>query len=145
MREMDDGTGDPLLELPSANYAGVFGTGEPDDIRPTPPGDGSFMDSHAVRFGEFTNGLSNTIVVGERSAAKMPISWLGFDADGEDAECVLVGTAKVGPNCTVCDECEFSSRHPGIGQFLLGDGHVQGLTDSIDSQVYQRMARRYGF
>lgn len=142
MRETADEALLPLVDLPTANYVGVYGTGEPDDVRPTPPGNGAFMCARPVRFHEFVNGLSNTFLVGERSVAMLASSWLGFDGAGEDAECRLAGTAWAGPNCQECDECEFSSRHRGISQFLWGDGRVQGVSEGIDSAVYQQMARR---
>ena len=144
LQDPDFGDATPLVDLPAANYVGVYGTWEPDEIHPTPPGDGTFMDSRSVGFHEFVNGLSNTFLVGERTASKLSVTWLGFDAAGEDAECRVVGNAATSPNCEVCDECEFSSRHPGLSQFLWGDGRVEAVNDFIDQSVFRRMARRQG-
>lgn len=133
----------PNVPFPTANYFGVYGTAEPDDIRPTPPGDGSFINARPVRFAEFTRGLSCTFVVGERSVAMLPGSWLGFDNRDEDAQCRVVGEAYTGPNCRPCDECEFGSRHGLVSEYLWGDGHVQSLSASIDQTVYRQMSRRH--
>jgi prepilin-type processing-associated H-X9-DG protein len=133
----------PAVPFPTSNYIGVYGTAEPDDIRPTPPGDGSFINVRPVRFSEFTRGLSCTFVIGERSVAMLPGSWIGFDDRDEDAQCRVVGEAFAGPNCQKCDECEFSSRHGGVSEFLWGDGHVQSLSASIDQTLYQQMSRRH--
>ncbi len=133
---------EPLLSLPSGNYVGVYGTSEADDDHPAPPGDGTFIDSRPVTWAELHRGLSNVLIVGERSTAQFSSSWLGFDRRDEDAECRVVGSALVHPNCATCDECEFSSRHSGVSSFLLGDGHVRSIAASIDQAVYQQLARR---
>ncbi len=138
----DSGSRTPYLTLPSANYVGVYGTSEPDEVHPTPPGDGTFINSRPVRFAELTRGLSNVYVVGERSVSMFSSSWIGFDHRDEDAECRVAGNAFDGPNCRRCDECEFGSRHSGISGFLFGDGHVRGVSNSIDVSVYRQMARR---
>jgi prepilin-type processing-associated H-X9-DG protein len=132
----------PLMELPTANYVGVFGTIEPDDQIPPPLGDGTFLCARPVTFAELERGLTNTIIVGERTMAKVPSTWLGIDFAAEDAACRLVGNALTSPNCHSCDECEFDSRHPGGVNFLWADGHVRFISQSIDSVEYQRIARR---
>ncbi len=134
-----------LMRLPTANYVGVFGNSEPDDGPPVPVGEGAFIESRPVKLAEFRRGLSNTVVVGERTMAQLPSTWLGFDLRGEDAPCRVVGNAATSPNCSECDECEFSSRHPGGVGFLYGDGHVELIADDVDAQVYRARARRLEF
>ncbi|WP_437201541.1 DUF1559 family PulG-like putative transporter [Planctomicrobium sp. SH664] len=137
------GADTPFLTLASANYLGVYGNTEPDEVHPVPAGEGTFINQRPIRFSEISRGLSETLFLGERSASMFSVSWLGFDSRDEDAECRVVGNASEGPNCTRCDECEFSSRHPGVSQFLFGDGHVKGLSDSIDQTIYRQLARRH--
>ncbi|MCA9015695.1 MAG: DUF1559 domain-containing protein [Planctomycetaceae bacterium] len=132
----------PLIELPTASYVGVYGTVEADDGIPAPPGDGTFLESIPVRFAQLERGLSNTIIVGERTMALVPSTWLGVDYAGEDAACRIVGSAMTSPNCKLCDECEFSSRHPGGSLFLWADGRVRLLSESLDTATYQQLARR---
>jgi prepilin-type processing-associated H-X9-DG protein len=134
-----------LLELPTANYVGVFGTTEADDGIPAPLGEGTFLENRSVRFAELQRGLSNTIIVGERTMARVPSTWLGIHVQGEDAACRLVGSAASSPNCELCDECEFDSRHPGGANFLRGDGGVSLLSENIDSHEYRRLAQRSDF
>ncbi|WP_437191600.1 DUF1559 domain-containing protein [Planctomicrobium sp. SH527] len=136
-------SGAPYMTLPSANYVGVYGISEPDEIHPTPPGEGAFINGRPVRFSELTRGLSNTFIVGERSISFFPATWIGFDHRDEDAECRVVGSAIEAPNCQQCDECEFGSRHTGVSGFLFGDGHVRGISNSVNSTLYQQMARRH--
>jgi len=131
-----------IATLPTANYVGVFGTIEADDDYPAPIGDGSVIVGRRVRYADLRRGLSKTIIVGERTMAMVPSTWLGVDIRGEDATCRLVGSAMTHPNCDDCDECEFTSRHSGGVNFLWADGHVGVLVDEIDSAAYQEMALR---
>jgi prepilin-type processing-associated H-X9-DG protein len=78
--------------------------------------------------------------VGERTARKLPSTWLGFDLRGEDAAGRVTGQAWLGPNRADADECEFDSRHPGGVNFLWGDGHVAWLIDEIDAMLYRQLA-----
>ena len=95
-----------------------------------------------VRFADLRRGLSHTLLVGERTMAMIPSTWLGVDIQGEDATCRLVGSAITQPNCTDCDECEFASRHVGGVNFLWADGHVDLLSEDIDPAEYRQLARR---
>nr|WP_236649119.1 DUF1559 domain-containing protein [Rhodopirellula sp. SM50] len=130
-----------LIELPTANYVGVFGTLEPDDEIPAPVGDGTFLENRQTRFRDFTRGLSVTLVVGERTMAQVPSTWFGVDLAGEDAAARLVGSTLEGINSPLADECDFSSRHPGGANFLWGDGHVSFVTEQIDLRLYHQSAK----
>ena len=143
-----DPTTSVLLRLPTANYIGVYGTVEADefDIIHDPEfvdyGDGSVVNDRRIRFADLRRGLSHTIMIGERTMAMVPSTWLGVDLRGEDAACRITGSAMTSPNCEPCDECEFSSRHPGGSNFLYADGRVELVTDSIDQTLYRELARR---
>ncbi|MFH1301776.1 MAG: DUF1559 domain-containing protein [Planctomycetota bacterium] len=130
-----------LIDLPSANYVGVFGTSDP-DAATSSPGEGVLVANRFIRFVECQQGLSNVLMVGERTARKLPSTWLGIVMDGEDAKGRLVGYAYFGPNRRDADECEFDSRHPGCANFLWGDGHVTSISDSVDMLTYRRFATR---
>lgn len=129
-----------LTTLPSASFVGVFGTHDPDDgsgIR----GEGAFVCRQPTRFAQFERGLSRTMLVTERTARKLPSTWIGFLTAGEDAAARVVGFADVGPNRDEADECEFDSRHVGQINVLWGDGRVEPVSDSIDARVYRTQAR----
>jgi prepilin-type processing-associated H-X9-DG protein len=130
-----------LVELPTANYVCVFGTMEADDTVPAPIGDGAFLENKPVQFRDFARGLSNTLVVGERTMAQVPSTWLGIALAGEDAAARLVGSALEGINNPLADECEFSSRHPGGANFLWGDGHVSFINEEVDLSIYHQWSR----
>jgi len=131
-----------LVQLPAANYQGVFGTLEADESFPAPAGDGTIVANCTVRFSDLERGQSHTIIVGERTSAMVPSTWYGIDFHGEDAACRLVGSAMTYPNCHACDECEFASRHSGGSNFVWADGHVSLVGHDIEPTEYQRLSKR---
>lgn len=130
-----------LTNLPSANYVGVFGSRDP-DMQPEQLGDGVFIGRQPIGMQDIQRGFSQTLLVGERTASKLPSTWLGFLTNGEDAPARVVGFANKGPNHEDADECEFSSRHPDCANFLWADGHVSSLSRSMNSALYRSLARR---
>jgi prepilin-type processing-associated H-X9-DG protein len=127
---------DVLISLPRANYVGVFGTADPDDVLGQ-TGDGVFIQDRARRFQDMLRGTSHVMMVGERTTRKIPSTWLGFAVEGEDAAGRIVGNAELGLNRDDADECEFDSRHPGHANFVWADGHVTGVLADIDCEVYR--------
>ncbi|WP_428305698.1 DUF1559 domain-containing protein [Lacipirellula sp.] len=144
----DGDSAEPIMQLPSSSYQGVFGTAEADEayepfaLADASFGEGSVVHNRRVRFSDLERGLSNTLLIGERVMAMVPSTWLGVDLRGEDSTCRLVGSAITHPNCTPCDECEFGSRHAGGAQFAWADGHISLVSDDVDSAAYQQMALR---
>lgn len=132
----------PLMTLPTANYVGVYGIQEPDDHWQKGLGAGVFRGPVVTRLDDIRRGLSHVFLVGERRTSSIPSTWLGIDSRGEDAHCRILGNANRGPNFPYADQCEFTSRHHGMANFLLADGHVAAISDAIDPQTYQQMARR---
>jgi len=140
-RSFPPATAHALVQLPTANYVGVFGAIESDDSVPAPVGDGAFLENRVVRFRDFSRGLCSTMVVGERTMAQVPSTWLGVELAGEDAAARLVGSALEGINNPLADECDFSSRHPGGAHFLWGDAHVSFVTQDVDLELYHEWSR----
>ncbi len=130
-----------LITLPRANYIGVFGTTDPDDIPPGTMGTGIFIQDRPHRFEEVLRGTSHLMMVGERTTRKVPSTWLGFATNGEDAAGRVAGYADLGPNRDDADECEFDSRHPGHSNFVWADGHVTGVQNDVDRAVYKADAQ----
>jgi prepilin-type processing-associated H-X9-DG protein len=130
-----------LIELPRANYIGVFGTLDPDAVQGD-RGQGMFVQNRGRRLSEISRGLSHVVFVGERTTRKLPSTWLGIATDGEDAAGRIVGYNDLGPNRDDADECEFDSRHSGHVNFLWVDGHVSSVADDVDRNVYRQFAER---
>ncbi len=130
-----------LVRLPRANYVGVFGVIEPDEVA-SDSGTGVFVEGRGIRYDEIPRGLSHVLLLGERTTRKLPSTWLGIMVKGEDAGGRIVGCAKDGPNLPESDECEFDSRHFGHVNLAWVDGHVGGVSNDIDPRVYQSLAKR---
>ena len=139
----------PLTQLPTGNYVGVFGTFEIGDCLNLPlgqtcVGDGTFWHLHGARFAEILDGLSNTIVVGERSTRKGYSTWVGAPPGGEETLERILGIADHPPNHKFSHLDDFTSEHPAGTKFLLGDGSVRLVAQTIDLQVYKGLATRAG-
>ena len=131
--------------------------------------DGAFTESSSRRFRDFTDGLSNTFLAGERRSPGLMNGlytggdgmwaganddfappWQGYSAQGGlcDQQSKLnlkVATAPSGGS--YLPYLAFSSMHVGGGHFLLGDGSVRFISDNIATgvpntagAVYQNLA-----
>jgi prepilin-type N-terminal cleavage/methylation domain-containing protein len=151
----------------AANYVGSFGDyWNPISsiwTRDELAGNGVLGSHTRVRFADVTDGTSNTFAVGERSWRSFAGVWLGVDGwdrcDSEGLPMVL-GSAHYrlnidpDPFWQTCDgrgSVGFGSRHVGGAQFVMCDGAVRFISDTIDFRVgqgslapgvYQRLARR---
>jgi type II secretory pathway pseudopilin PulG len=146
------GTTTPLVTLAGASYAAVFGTAEVDDCNGQPPGvpcasDGPFHLNSRIRFADITDGLSNTLLAGEhqtRQAAGWLYTWAGVAGGGDNAIVRVIADTDVPPNHDLVRMDEFASYHTGGAQFVLGDGSVRFIGNSIDVGVYRAAATRAG-
>ncbi len=134
-----------LTRLATANYVGVFGTTELHDCENLAlgrkcRGTGVFYHMSHVRLGDVSDGLSHTFFVGERSARHGHSTWLGAVVGGDEAAARILGIADHAPNAVGGHLDDFSSEHPQGTNFLLGDGSVRLISESIDLNAYARMA-----
>jgi prepilin-type N-terminal cleavage/methylation domain-containing protein len=140
----------PLADLAAGSYGGVFGTDEVEDCNLSVAGmpcnsDGVFFLNSRVRFADVTDGLSNTLAVGERatrSAKGWFYAWAGLVGGGEEPICRFLGDTGFPPNHSQADIDDFGSYHTGGAQFLLGDGAIRFISASIDLGVYRSIASR---
>ena len=153
----------PICDVASSNYVGVFGVGEPGV-----DGDGVFFRGSAIRPADITDGLSQTLCVGERATGlrggRGQATWVGSvpgaaffscgaaagdpDATGpcvkEDASGMTLGHTGEGhgPGDLWGDVNQFNSRHGRGCFFLFCDGHVKYLNNSINYPAYKAMSTR---
>ena len=153
------------FELAKCSYAGMNGQAELADFD-TVFGAGMLLRGRGVSISEVTDGLSNTLFVGERSSksAKQAIgmlpgvcTWVGAlpggDLDGESPALYILGhtgdiTDPHKPNTPQPDGFyhaeDFTSKHSGGVNFLFGDGSVRFITDSINGQTWAKLGTRAG-
>jgi prepilin-type N-terminal cleavage/methylation domain-containing protein len=137
-----DDEGTPLFLVAKANYAGVFGVSEIEDNASA--GEGVFYHNSRHTFAHVTDGLSNTFLVGERGSRRGGSVWTGVIPGANEAMARIVGTADHTPNDASHHFDDFSSFHPSGAHFLLGDGSVRRLDNSIDLGTYQGLMTRSG-
>jgi prepilin-type processing-associated H-X9-DG protein len=130
---------------------------------------GAFYRNSSTRIANITDGLSNTIVVGERSGNHSPSTWTGAfpggrvpawmadqppapyspppgpaydNADFGEALVLSHGNATHLPSADlpIFDPDTFYSMHTPTGaNFLFGDGSVHFLNRSINATTYQSL------
>jgi hypothetical protein len=131
-----------LFNISKSNYVGMFGTFELEDAPYN--GDGVFYGNSRVRFSDIRDGLSNTLMVGERGSRLGGSIWHGNIPEVAEPHARILGVADHGPNDPHGHFEDFSSFHTGGVNFMRADVSVNYVSDSIDLQVYQAMATRNG-
>jgi prepilin-type processing-associated H-X9-DG protein len=112
-----------------------------------------FRNSHfrPVKLSKITDGLSKTFMVGE-GVVEQDYHSAAFFADGDWATCgIPFNYFIIPPDETVIKSSEewhkargFKSLHPGGAQFVMGDGSVQFINESISHDIYRGLATRDG-
>jgi prepilin-type N-terminal cleavage/methylation domain-containing protein len=155
-----------ITNVAGANYVGVFGTGEVGDN--PDKGDGAFFRNSRIGLRDFSDGLSRTIVVGERSHNISRVTWTGAVTDvysgatprgdggtvktpydPEPSFIMILGPVgtedgRRTPNDPDAHNEDYWSQHAGGCLMLMGDGSVQFIHDQIDPKVFQALATRAG-
>jgi prepilin-type N-terminal cleavage/methylation domain-containing protein/prepilin-type processing-associated H-X9-DG protein len=181
----DSSLSTPITTVAHSNYVGCNGwiecfSGAGGNPQPGPGADGLtgtfgkagvgiFYRNSNIRAANFTDGLSNTIVVGERSSNHSPSTWTGAVTGGLCPAWMAVlppspyspppgppydfadfGEALILAHCNathlpnadfpIFDPDVFYSFHPGGAQFLLGDGSVRFISSFVDGPTYQHLS-----
>jgi prepilin-type processing-associated H-X9-DG protein len=141
-----------------ASYVGNFGPPDLDDTQEKR--DGLFSRNSSTRFAHVTDGLSNTLMVGERTNGPFrngaahgnhfsyETTWSGAIRDIDDptddhGHMVLFQTGH-SPNHPQSDDRDVSAPHIGFANFLMGDGSVRTIGESIDFSIYSALGTRHG-
>ncbi|MGF1580424.1 MAG: DUF1559 domain-containing protein [Gemmataceae bacterium] len=130
------------------DYAACIDRSGHDESEETCPNmSGAFQWEIGHRLEEFTDGLSNTLLVGEKHVPYDKLGMGGWDCslyDGGSRTCSLRPTGRRWPLTTDPDNLEwvFGSLHTHVVQFAFADGHVTGLPATIDLMTYERLGRR---
>ena len=141
----DAADANPGTEIASrTNYAGMFGTNEPED-EPF-KGNGMFFANSRMPFRHVTDGLSKTIMVGERDSRMGGSLWQGMWAGKCEAIVRVVSAGDHTPNGDPAHRHfdDFSSRHAGGVNVVFADGHVDFIAETIAPAVFQALCTRKG-
>jgi prepilin-type N-terminal cleavage/methylation domain-containing protein len=140
-----------------ACYVANFGTPDLDEDQEQELSDsgrpwGPFYRNSRTKLKEITDGLSSTLMVGERQNGpfrtagshgvhfEYETTWAGAVRDIDDnsddhGHMVLFQTGHT-PNHADSDDRDVSASHSGEAQFLLCDGSVHSIPEEIDETVY---------
>lgn len=131
-----------------SDYAVVvdpYGSDKPDAT--TPAVNGSFQLGTGFRFADFSDGLSNTLLVGEKQVqqGKEGIGWTDCSAyNGNYAPCSTRAASRAYPLTTSPQDSgwKFGSRHTGVVLFCFGDGHVRTIPEMINPATLELLGTR---
>ncbi len=151
-------TGKIICDVSSSNYVAMYGHGEPGI-----DGDGLFYRNSSVTMAAITDGLSQTLSVGERSIRLGQSTWVGSVTNAalapppgwngsfgrfvvEPGSSMTLGHTgeNLGPGDPRSDCNMFYSRHWSGLNFLFADCHAGLIKFGLDAQVYQALSTRAG-
>ena len=155
---VNDGGG-AVTTVAFANYVGVGGTFEVTAYPDT--NNGVLFRNSRVRVADITDGTSGTLMVGERGSRRSPqTTWVGavtgcsnpptnpaYDYEGPPTLCLTnTGTAADGrvPNNALDHVEDTNSNHTQGVNFLLCDGSVRVITNSISPVTWEALGTRNG-
>ena len=134
--------GDKLFRVAKFNYPAVFGTMEIDEVPYN--ANGTFYGNSPTKLKDILDGLSNTMIVGERSSRLGGSVWHGWISEAAEPGARFLGVADHSPNSKIGHFEDFSSQHgPGI-HIVFGDSSTRLISDTIDLDVYQALCTRQG-
>ena len=159
--------GGPLVDVHTNSYAACFGGGVTSRftvsltiITAPDHGNGMFVRNGKLRFADVTDGLTNTLAIGERCALFAQAPWVGVLDQGTirttpgapvsqsvvhpPPVMVMARVAHKGLNDEWSEPYEFFTPHPAGMSALFGDGSVRRLPTSVDLGVFQALATRAG-
>ncbi|HEY7310704.1 MAG TPA: DUF1559 domain-containing protein [Gemmataceae bacterium] len=157
-----DAGGNALCDVARGNYVGMNGVlGVSSDAGDN---NGAFLRNRAMRIADISDGLSNTLFVGERCTSMSSSTWTGAVTSGVvpavryPAPADQLANAEAAPalvlshgsrdhipnNAIVFDADATASFHVSGVNFLFGDGSVHSVTNSINGLVYEGLLTRAG-
>lgn len=128
----------------------------PTDTHRSDAWDGAFTYGQSRRLKEFRDGVSNTIMIGERDggdvvrggiSSRQAGAWAGTENAAVFGQVFSVASSTFpinSPNSGFEPYRSFGSFHPGGAMFVYADGHVSFMTDNVSGGIYEAMATRAG-
>lgn len=149
--------GSAIADGQTISYAGNYGRGG--DVQDLPEfSNGVFGRNVVVNLRDITDGSSQTFAVGERGSVLTRTTWAGAlnqgvctispnspsksDEVGAGGVQVLAHTGSAIVNSLNADPDDFFSPHSGGAHFLMGDGSVRFIKQTVHMDVYRALSSR---
>jgi prepilin-type N-terminal cleavage/methylation domain-containing protein len=98
-----------------------------------------------MRLSMITDGLGNTIFIGEKHISVIELNFEGSGYNGDNGQPFKkagVGNPIIKVPTQTCSASRFGSWHPGVCMFVMGDGAVRPIRVEIDLTTLGYLARR---
>tara|TARA_B100001093_G_scaffold512594_1_gene582747 strand:- start:53 stop:1039 length:987 start_codon:yes stop_codon:yes gene_type:complete len=105
---------------------------------------GGANGENGVSFRDVRDGLSKTIMIGERDSREGHSCWAGRIDGVNEAMTRVVGVGEHVFNNSDPHFEDFFSSHPGGVNFAFADGHVAFLSDGMSDALFQSLSTRAG-
>jgi len=113
-----------------------------------PPGVGLFDRAvHPVSFSQVTDGLSNTLMAGETIPSHCTFNGAynhNFPIAGTTIPINTMQQTNEGVDNLWYTGCGFKSRHPSGCNFVMGDGSVRFISETLDYKLFNELGTRAG-
>jgi prepilin-type N-terminal cleavage/methylation domain-containing protein/prepilin-type processing-associated H-X9-DG protein len=157
-----DANGNAIADVARGSYVAMNGVlGVSNDAWDN---NGAFIRNRRLRIADITDGLSNTLFIGERATNMSSTTWTGAmtngvvpaqrypdpsdqltNAEGAPALVLAHGSRDHLPNNPlVFDADATSSYHVSGVNFLFGDGSVHSISNTINGGVFEALLTRAG-
>jgi type II secretory pathway pseudopilin PulG len=134
----------PCGDLYPGSYLGVSGD-KGNNCQGTSRGNGSFFSLSSVRFSNFIDGTSQTLLIGERGLPT-DLAWGWLICGGNECEHYIsselgLHRGYIGPGLFSSNQ-RFWGWHAAGTHFLFADGRVQSLSFDMDTTTFKRLSTR---
>jgi len=99
-----------------------------------------------MRLAMISDGLSNTLFLGEKHISVKELDFEGSTYNGDNGQPFKkagVGNAIIRSPTITGNMSRFGSWHPGVCQFVMGDGAVRVIRNEIDLTMLGYLAHRF--
>jgi len=106
---------------------------------------GVFYSNSKTRFSDIRDGVSNTIMIGEKSNETFDNTWAGISTGTEHTGWRVVAWAGEPPNNPENSlvhfhlYAQYNSMHNGVTTFAFCDGSVRVISDNVEADLFQAL------